>query len=188
MPNGAGRDPRRWIRHFRDLKNLRAIFPTGSADPRSPAIISPWLADTVQPVFPLTPDFRVFPVAQPAAGANFTLQVPDDVIFRILSFRALFTSDANAANRVIQIQVTSNAGQILLQSKAVPLHVASVARSYTIGAFGADLGANGSVIPILVPPDLWLRSGFTLSSIIQSIQVGDQWSALTAQVEAWPNI
>lgn len=188
MARGENRDPRRWIRHFRDLRNLREAFPTGSADPNAPQVISPWLSDIVQPVFLLTPDFRVFPVTSPAAGAEFTLTVPEGVIFKLLSIRARLVADANAANRFITFIVTSNAGQVVFHTAANAAQSANQTRRYCAAQCGFDYGALTTLRTAPLTSDLWLRTGFTFTSEVLNIQVGDQWSEITALVEAWPSI
>jgi len=180
--------PRRWIRHFRDLRNLRQLFPTGSADPSAPQVISPWLSDIVQPVFQLTPDFRVFPVAQPAAGAEWTLTVPDRVTFRILSIRAQLVTDANAANRLVRGLVTSPAGQFVYHTEAGLVQIASLTRQYCWSNNPYDLAALSPFRQLPLPADLWLRSQFTFTPSTQALQATDQWSGITALVEAWPEI
>lgn len=182
------REPRRWIRHFRDLRNVRAAYPTGSSDPNSPALISPWLSDIVQPVTVLTPDFRIFPIAQPAAGANFVLTVPDDVIFRLLSIRGTFICDANAATRNLIFNGISNAGQIFFTTFQNTPQTASQARTIGISNYGGFAQTVSLHRLAAIPPDLWLRASFTFESAVENIQVGDQWSGLTAWVEAWPSI
>lgn len=188
MPRIFDKAPRRWIRHFRDLRNLRRLFPTGSADPSAPQVISPWLSDIVQPVFQITPDFRVFPVAQPAVATDFALVVPEGVTFDLLSIRATLLTDANVATRVVRLFVTSTIGQVVFHSSAVSTHPASLVAAYCAAGYGYDFGVLSSIRSIPLPQHLWLRQGFILSFSTENIQAGDQWSAITAQVAAWPEI
>lgn len=190
MARGENRDPRRWIRHFRDLKNIREIFPSGSADPGAPQIQAPWMSDTVQLTFPLRADFRVFPVASPAAGADWTLTVPDDVIFRIISIRAQLATAVAVANRAVRCIVTSSSGQFLFNSQASFVQTASQTFQYCFAPFGYDMGtlAGSGFASVPLVQDLWLRQAFTLGMATINLQAADQWSGITALVEAYPNI
>lgn len=182
----AERDLRRWIRHNRDLQGFSAIFPSGGQDPGSPRLMAPWLSDTVQITSPATPVIRSNVPPTPAAQTNFGVTVPQGETWKLLSWHALFGTDANAANRLFIIQLTNATGSVLWTGEGTLFQVASQFRRYSVSAVGAYGGQQDFGYQVLTYPDFWMPPGYVLRTAILNFQVGDQLSELAYYYELWP--
>jgi len=187
MARGPNPDPRRWQLHNRNLQDLDHVWEVRGSDPTSPRIIAPWLSDTVQLTYALQGVFRVEAVDVPAAGAEFSNTVPTGRIWRILSLHFLLTSAVAAANRFVQIRITSPSGARIWQAGGNFTQVASLGVRYSManaGILGNSVaGGEGSVM-IPLPSDFWLLQGFTIASVTQNIQAADQFSSIRILLEA----
>jgi len=180
-------DVRRWIRHSRDLQGYANTWAQSGVDPTGPRLVAPWLSDYVQLTTEVPP---IIGVAAPtaAAGANFVLLVPRNENWRFLSLVLNFVTDANAANRLLRVELLDTAGLVVWRTLAELVQVASTNFNYTVAHQGTSFArpAGGNIIFAHTPPDLWLPAGFTLRSQIVNIQVGDAISAGRMVVEVWP--
>jgi len=172
-------DPRRWQRHARDLSPIRALFPTDQSDPGSASIVAPWLSDTVQIVYPYPPEYGTQPLASPAAGSNFTFQIPVNEHWQIFSISFRFLCSAVVFNRLVRIETLDGAGGRNFLTVAATVQTASQDRRYIVSGFGYDFGtADSAFRAIPLPPGFVVRAGNTIASLISSIQVADQLSEI----------
>lgn len=117
-------------------------------------------------------------VAQPAAAADFTESVPSGKVMRLRALEFLFTTDANAADRIVQILITTSAGPFY-RYISPNAHAASLAKQYTccpqtVGAATSD--DNDLIIPI--GDEIYVRNGGSVASSVTNMQVGDQLSSI----------
>lgn len=118
---------------------------------------------------------RVQPVAQPAAGADWSVTVPAGVLWELLAVRGLFTASAAVANRVpvlgfgsegvtaAQVPVAAN----ITAGQAITVTWAQVGAALAFGLF--------QIVPL---PRVILEPGDTIGTATGAIDVGDQWSAV----------
>lgn len=126
--------------------------------------------------------------ASPAAGANLTITVADNQLLLLKSLRFRLTTDANVANRTIQIIINDALTNLVYNSPPTPTHAASLAkdyfylRGYTLcidSAFDAYNVCRGWL------PDIKLSEGYQIRTDVVNKQVGDQISVVYTTVEEW---
>lgn len=129
-----------------------------------------------------------FPVAiaQPAAGADWTLTPTGLGAWRILSLSGLLTTSAAVANRAVAL-VADDQTVTYFRTPASTVQAASLGIHYS--AF--DGGSSGLTIGVdqaLNWPNggLVLYQGHRLRSVTTLIDVADQWSQVAALVEELP--
>lgn len=143
------------------------------------------------------PIARTFSIANPAVATGFTITPDTGANWLIRALTFLLTTDANAANRAVMLNIT--AGQTTYRTlSAIAVQAASLARTYS-GSEGANIvAAIGTLIPIVFPTDgVWLPVGHTLTVSIENVQAGDQITAIQGyrfefplgpDVHVWPMV
>lgn len=123
---------------------------------------------------------RTIKVANPAAGADFVFTVEGGRIWQPVAVRALLTTSAAVANRVVNLNVTDGNDTLATLPNQGP-QVASQVDAYTwadgYDLAGGSIAAVGSVATGL--PPLALPAGYTLRGSTLALDVADQWSACT---------
>ena len=123
----------------------------------------------------------------PAAGNEISETVPAGKKWKILCFRAGFTSDATVANRNIVIITNNPSGSICFQTQNEPLdQTASQTLNYLIanGYQGGEITTdNGNSIRLDWTTDIVLPSGSTFATITVNLQAGDNWGQPVILVE-----
>lgn len=185
MPRFAP-DLRRWIRHFRDLSGYNRLWALGSADPSSPRLISPWISDTVQLVTQVSPNLLTQGIPAPGAGAEWSVVVPNDVNWKLVSVVMLLTADANVANRLVSLELRA-ATALVWRFLAEASQPASTAVTYVAAALGVQSPATLATFnSLLIPPNVWLPRNFIFQTVTENIQVGDAFSSIALMVEEHP--
>lgn len=117
--------------------------------------------------------------ADPAAGGEIEFTADEDMIVHSCYFEMV--TSAVAANRVVTL-AADDGTDIFFRSRGGTNHPASNTRIYS--AFGgAPTGENGMVNLALPAGGLRLRKGDRLRTITQLKDVGDNFGAMTLQVE-----
>lgn len=117
-------------------------------------------------------------LAQPAAGAEFSIVAPGGSIWRIMSMAFTLTASAVVANRRITLLADDQTDVWFAQIASADLVASSATR---VGAFtgAAAGGVAGSVLNLPLPQDgLILMPGYRLRSSTSGIDVADQYSAI----------
>jgi len=121
----------------------------------------------------------------PIAGADWTYTVPAGCRLWIHGFSATLTSSSTAANRQPQFQLYDAASNLIWQFGCLAAQAASLTQVYNVGecvTLAQDLNKN-TVIPF--PTDLFVYSGYKISSNTVNIQATDQWSGIWVQFDTW---
>jgi hypothetical protein len=140
------------------------------SDPRAEPLVGPWL-------------FFV-DVPTPASGANVAWQVGGSPVVAIVAARAHFVADANVANRQVALDYIARS-VTYVRNQAAQVYVASSDTllewhaNQTMSEFAAN---SPTIIPVL---DVPLSQGVTVQFTVDSIQAGDQLSALRLTVLRW---
>ena len=123
--------------------------------------------------------------ANPAAGSDFTITLQAGARQWVHSLTAQLVTSATAATRIPYMSVLDAAGNVLWQIAPTAGQAASLTYQYDIGealTLSADVNAD-KVMPW--PEEVYLYGAAQLKSSTSSIQAGDQWQAIRAQVEQW---
>lgn len=107
----------------------------------------------------------------PSAGANFTLSSPTGRVLLVDMFSFRLTTDANAANRVVNV-IYDDGSVTLAQAISPNNHVASTAIDYLFGPYVFTDSLIGTIDRMHMPA---VSVGYTrrLRTSITNIQVGD---------------
>lgn len=118
----------------------------------------------------------------PAANTEISETVPAGVRWRLVAAKLILVTDANVANRNVELIVDDGAGSFL-QLSGVSTQPASLTVRYNLSSAGAAgaLGGNDVLIPI--PPNLWLGPGFRFRTQTNLLQVTDNYAAPQYVVE-----
>lgn len=132
-------------------------------------------------------NIRVMTVANPGAGADWSLSVTLNARWRIRSANALLTTSATVANRLPQIRLQHLSNVIWLgpPSQAVPASTAA-----NVSSSNAQVSATTvpTVVNCALPSEpTLLGNGATtsVSSVTANIQAADQWSNIAVEIEEW---
>jgi len=123
-------------------------------------------------------------VANPAAGADWSLTVPASARWRLQSWSAIFTASATVANRQVRARLGDGV-QVTWSGQAQASIVASQVAQVSAGQSQATSTLIATEINAPLPGQVILPGNFTVSTLTAGIQVGDQWSAIRVEVEEW---
>lgn len=126
---------------------------------------------------------RTVLVPNPAAGADFRIVVPGDQTWRVLAVQATLLTTAVVGARVPVLGVTDGNATVLRVSTAVTQPASNSTGYCWIPGVGTTTGAGFGVENIPLPLSLTLGAGQTLTCVTINLDVGDQWSAVTAWIE-----
>jgi hypothetical protein len=122
-------------------------------------------------------------VVSPAAGLNAPRVVPGEYGMRVLAALATLTTDANAANRLVSIDViNANASTRVRNPVAatIPASQSNVKLLWNHAYHAAASITNGPqiapILELLVPP------GWSIQFTVDNKQVGDQLASLSLVV------
>jgi len=131
--------------------------------------------------------------ANPAAGADFAITQAVAANARVAgglwvlkAVHAKLVTSAVVATRIPRFQIVDPSGNIAYEVTAAAVGVTasqSVVCALVPGVNIAQVGNGGigyNVLPI--PADLELDAGWRVQSITTAIDVGDQWSQVTATI------
>lgn len=132
------------------------------------------------------PFLQIASATTPAAGAEFTLRAPGQGIWRVMSLAFTFTASAVVANRRVALLADDQTDVWFAAESTVDIAATQAVRfgAYP-GAAAAGLAATLVNIP-LPPQGLILQPGHRLRSSTSLIDVGDQFSAVRAQIQEYP--
>lgn len=126
-------------------------------------------------------------VDNPAAGANFLIKLPETYTYELLAVTLQLVTDVNVANR--NLVICGNLGtDRIFAAPAEGLQTASETLYYWFGinAQPYDLSATSGVMAARLPSQTPLPGATTLTSLLDSIQVGDQLSNIHLYLKRWP--
>lgn len=120
----------------------------------------------------------------PAAGANFTYTIPTGWLARLVGLQLQLVTDANAANRYVELSASDGATGIPLGFGS-SAHAASLTWIYTpfIGAAAQAEGTNGALKSFPLALNVWLKETWIVGISVRNIQVGDQLSGIVLWFE-----
>lgn len=123
----------------------------------------------------------------PAVGAGFGLTPNTVGAWRILGLSFLFTTSAVVANRHVNLSL-SDGTTITWRGTAAQDQAATLQTFYQLYPLATPTNVVAGLLNIQLPPDgLWLPKGWTLAVSATGIDVGDQFSAITLDVQEHPD-
>jgi len=131
--------------------------------------------------------FHKLTATNPAAGADWSISVPDNRIWRPLLIAFTIVTDATATNRYPGILITDSFSpdyNIVAET--------AIQASKTLKVKGLPGLATPSYITTdfyiwPLPFPVWIRGGATITSDIQQLQAGDQLSTIIVHCQSWPS-
>src|SRR6266542_935387 len=129
--------------------------------------------------------YRVFTIAQPAAGAGFSFTVDSLGWLQVLAIRYAFLTDATVINRVPRIEYRDGDGNDLLR---MPIGVVIQATTGAVLSFISDYGITTGVTSASNSSPLvgWLlMPGWSVAAVIANMQAADQISLIRVTALDW---
>ena len=126
---------------------------------------------------------RVATVANPAAGADWSITVPAGAQWLLQSVNAQLVTSATAGTRIPSLVITDNAAHVVFTGVASLSQAASLTYTYSWspGAVASPAGSTSVSGPL--PALLRLQPGWVIKTVTQGIQAGDQWSAISLAIQ-----
>jgi hypothetical protein len=129
-----------------------------------------------------------FQLGSPAAGAQFTTTVPTNARRRLNACHTFFTADGTVANRVIGLDILDGTG-ILAQSMFTQNVTAGQVITPTwMGGYGAQTVTPTLRVGLSLQPDMPLLAGYVITSHVDNMQAGDQWSGPSFLFREWLDV
>jgi hypothetical protein len=129
---------------------------------------------------------RVVTGADPAAGANFSFNVPAGAEWQLRALEATLVTSAAVGNRRFVLDVFRGA-TLLFSTAAAVVQAASLTHSYMVGHWGESGDNRNGKILVNWPDGLRLYNGDSIVSDVEGIAGGDDFDAPTITVEEWFN-
>lgn len=124
-------------------------------------------------------------VASPAAGADWTYTVPGGYWQRLLGGSARLVTSAVVATRQAWIQYTDGTNVLTASSTTGGMTAGATWKLFISGGPVAGNGVATANFELLALPGIWLQPGYTIGTVTNLIDVGDQWSSIVLWVESW---
>lgn len=131
--------------------------------------------------------FRLTTLASVAAGSELSFAFTGNERNELLALAFTFTTDANVANRTINLFWTRGGSSILIAQTNVA-HPANTAVEYS---FAPNWDNSGGILggrlhfPLAWPP--LFSKGDAITTVTTNIQVGDQYTLIKAPTKLWQN-
>jgi len=133
------------------------------------------------------PYLKTFIQPQPAAQTEWSITVPGQGLWRVISLHFSLVTDGTASNRTVGL-FADDGTDTYFRTAAASVQTASLTWSYSAfqGAGQSDNTGNQNYMPL--PGDgLWLQPGWRLRSSTDNFQATDRYSAINLLVEEYPN-
>lgn len=131
-------------------------------------------------------NFHSWTSSDPAAGAEPSIDVYAETLYRLIYANVTLVTDATVANRRVHLRVQA-ASNYNLNFFSSYDHPASTTRLYTFASVGAcldDQDDNDVIIPI--PRDLYILPEGTIGTQTTNLQAGDNFSSMYFMFEEFP--
>lgn len=129
--------------------------------------------------------FRRVTGADPAAGANISIEVPSNARWRPVALEAELVTDATVANRRFILRAERTGGFRIFTSAADAVQTASQSIRYNTGHWGESGGNRDGIVLVNWPEHVYLVPFDTLVSEVVNLQAGDNFGAPVIYVEEW---
>lgn len=120
-------------------------------------------------------------VANPAAGADWSLTVPAGSEWRVKAVTCKLATNSTAATRVPALSIKDASGNVVLL--APPGTTEGASNALTFGWGVSCLSATQGSVVMGAAPEITLPEGFVIGTNTAAIQTGDQWSLINLLIE-----
>ena len=129
---------------------------------------------------------RDFTISNPAAGSDFTVTVPSNVVWRVQGLFATLTASALPATRQVSFKLANSVSAVFFETPLVAAVTAGQVVKFSV-APGLDvlIDATPSQPNLDLPNPCFMVAGDTLNSVTTAIDGGDQWSTVLVRVREW---
>lgn len=142
-----------------------------------------WPGNASNDVIPGRSGIRSVIGTNPAAGQEIEEVVPNGQIWRILAVTFTLACDANAANRYIHVFFQDDNG-LKIVGRHNEFITANQTRAVTVAPYGSETtDPQNTETFIMIPPEIYLPSLGTITTVTDSIQAGDNYSAPVILIE-----
>lgn len=118
---------------------------------------------------------RVVTGTDPSAGSEVSDTVPVNRLWKLLTTKITFVTDATVISRTVTLRLT-NGGNVLYAGWANQSQVATETRNYTWGAgVGNIIASINTYAQGMLPVGVLLPAGFNIVTATQNIQAGDNF-------------
>ena len=125
-------------------------------------------------------------VTDPAAGANFDYDVPDNARIEPIALRFSFAADANAANRYPMLIALVPTSQLLIGASDAAITANETIAIHFVTGLANNIDLTGDNLLVVASSDqMFLNPGDSLQSAILNIQAGDQISNIRFRYKLW---
>jgi hypothetical protein len=124
-------------------------------------------------------------VSVPAAGADFSITVPSNLIWRVSSVIATLVTSATVATRITHL-VIDDGTNVVSDSVMRNGVTASSTQLMTWGSSFQQAAPSDNSQPGYLEDGLVVPAGFRIRSLTTALQAADQYSAIYLLVEEWP--
>jgi hypothetical protein len=121
------------------------------------------------------------PTPAVASGFSYTYSTSEYWLLRSLCFQMV--TDANAANRIVSLDLIDGAGNKIGRYSSGFTQTATLTTVYTFALDIATYGANAAASIGAPTPEIWLHPGAKLTVNVAAVQAGDQISAINLAVD-----
>jgi hypothetical protein len=129
-------------------------------------------------------EYRVLPLPQPAAAADWVATVPATVRWRVQCLQAQLTTSAAIANRVPHLQITDGQGHSMYNFPSPNNQTASSVEQYSAGTTVVTTTFDNANVLVL-PYPMKLLPGWTIGTLTTALAAGDQWANIVLHVKEW---
>lgn len=127
----------------------------------------------------------VVTTANPNANVEISYTFVEPFAMKLKSLRFQLVTDANVANRTVHVVLTKANGVVIELLPSVA-QAASLTKNYSAAPYGDNTSLNeDNDITINMPADIWIESGYIISTTTTNRQVGDNYGAMAIELEAF---
>lgn len=117
-------------------------------------------------------------VATPAAGADWSVHVPNGELWDVLSIRGTLTASSQAASRVVNVTYTTGDVEYMRSPIGTAIVASKVAQVSFIAGIAATVDVGLTYLGALPPHRSYVPGGHFIRSATDAIDAGDQWGAV----------
>jgi len=126
--------------------------------------------------------------ANPAAGADWSVALPQGVFGEFVSFAATLTTSAAAGNRQVQVQILDGAGNVVYQAPASQNLVASNTNTVSGSESNVTSTILATVAEVALPPRVKVDAASIVKTVTTGLAAGDQWSNISVYTRQWARL
>lgn len=122
---------------------------------------------------------RIVTVASPAAGADWSVNVPGGMVWQVQAIAATLVTSVVVANRFAALLVGDGTTTPIRLGGAPAIVASLTTRFCWLRDYGHSITASNPSGITIAWPVIPILGGWTISSSTLAIDVGDQWSAIS---------